>query len=383
MSVELTPAYLLDEGVLKSQTALLRRHLSSACSFSYPLKTQFMVPVLEVLADLADGFSASSLFEAKLARQVGGSEKEVQFTSPTLRPQDAEELAGVAHRIAFNSLSQFDRFKGVFAGRLGMGLRVDPGVSFIPDERYNPCRAGSKLGAALADVQTLLKAQPREARKLEGILFHNNCESEDFQHLRQTAQAVVSALGPWLKDLAWINLGGGYLFDEETDFTPLTETIALFRQATPARLFFEPGKGIVGPSMALVASVVDLIEKGSRQVAVLDTSVNHLPEVFEYQTHPPVRGELPEGGHRYQLVGATCLAGDLFGEYGFPEPLTVGSRIFFEEVGAYSFVKAHYFNGVNLPAVYAAAPGGGAQLKKQYSYEEFVSRCGGLIHANC
>ena len=56
--------------------------------------------------------------------------------------------------------------------------------------------------------------------------------------------------------------------------------------------------------------------------------------------------------HKYHIVGCSCLSGDLFGEYYFVEPLSIGSHIIFENVGAYMQVKANMFNGINLPSVY-------------------------------
>jgi carboxynorspermidine decarboxylase len=76
------------------------------------------------------------------------------------------------------------------------------------------------------------------------------------------------------------------------------------------------------------------------------------------------------------LAGCTCLAGDLFGEYAFGEPLRVGSRVVFPGMGAYTLVKAHMFNGVNLPAVYALTEDGDLSLKRRFTYGDFASRCG-------
>ena len=67
---------------------------------------------------------------------------------------------------------------------------------------------------------------------------------------------------------------------------------------------------------------------------ILDASVNHVPEIFEFQDEPDVRGNIKLPGHRYILAGATCLAGDIFGEYDFAEPLKVGSKVVFANIGA-------------------------------------------------
>ena len=45
-----------------------------------------------------------------------------------------------------------------------------------------------------------------------------------------------------------------------------------------------------------------------------------MPEVFEYSFEPDVAGHSDDAPHSYILAGASCLAGDVFGEYSFYEP---------------------------------------------------------------
>ena len=97
---------------------------------------------------------------------------------------------------------------------------------------------------------------------------------------------------------------------------------------------------------------------------------------------PDVIGDFEDGAYEYLLAGGTCLAGDLFGTYAFHEPLDVGSKIVFANAGAYALVKAHYFNGINLPSIYALRAGGDLVLEKKFSYEDFASQCGAVEHEN-
>ena len=113
----------------------------------------------------------------------------------------------------------------------------------------------------------------------------------------------------------------------------------------------------------------------------MDTSVNHMPEVFEYQFQPDVLGHRQGAAHCYLLAGSTCLAGDIFGEYQFDEPLHIGSRLVFCDMGSYTLVKAHCFNGIPLPNVYSTGPSGVPRLQQTFSYDDFKLRQGGDIDA--
>jgi carboxynorspermidine decarboxylase len=116
--------------------------------------------------------------------------------------------------------------------------------------------------------------------------------------------------------------------------------------------------------------VIDSFDSDGKAIAILDTSVNHHPQVFEYQRQPELFEHDSNGFYPVILAGSTCLAGDLFGEYRFSRPLLVGDKVVFKQVGAYSMVKANRFNGYNLPDVYMA---NGEQVRriKQHPYQEY------------
>jgi carboxynorspermidine decarboxylase len=48
-------------------------------------------------------------------------------------------------------------------------------------------------------------------------------------------------------------------------------------------IFIEPGKAVVGHAGFLAATVVDCFVSDGENVTVLDSSVNHHPELFEAQ----------------------------------------------------------------------------------------------------
>ena len=61
---------------------------------------------------------------------------------------------------------------------------------------------------------------------------------------------------------------------------PLVDTIRWLQDNYSVDVYFEPGKAVTGNAGYLIASVIDLFHSGGGQIAILDTSINHLPEVF-------------------------------------------------------------------------------------------------------
>jgi carboxynorspermidine decarboxylase len=368
-----TPAFVYDEAIIIDRLAALSEVRSnSGCKVLYSIKAAPLSGLLQTIAEYVDGFSASSLFECQLAKEIiaGISDNRgtIHITSPGLREEDVKSIVNTADYISFNSMSQWQQYKDLVNGKLNCGLRLNPEKSFARDERYDPCRKYSKLGVPVSLVVN------EDLEDVQGIHLHNNCESNDYTELKQTLEHVCELMDPELESMQWLNLGGGYFIDDAEQLRELEKIIKDLRDKYTLDVFIEPGKGIVGSAGVLVASVVDLFESDGKQIAVLDTTVNHLPEVFEYQYRPHILQENPEGEYEYRLAGCSCLSGDLFGDYRFQQALEIGSRVTFKNVGAYMLVKANMFNGTNLPTVNILKSDETLVIQKEFSYADFRNK---------
>ncbi|MDD1637841.1 MAG: carboxynorspermidine decarboxylase, partial [Methylococcaceae bacterium] len=192
----------------------------------------------------------------------------------------------------------------------------------------------------------------------------------DFTPLIKTIEKLRSYFGKDLAQLDWLNLGGGYLFNQIEDHRPFMDLVKQLKKDFDLDVYIEPGKAVVGHAGHLLSTVIDSFVSDGKTIAILDTSVNHNPEVFEYQRQPECHEHNPKGQYSVILAGCTCLAGDVFGEYRFNKPLAVGDKVVFKNVGAYSLIKANRFNGYNLPDIYLYRD---LQVKKlkQYPYQDY------------
>ena len=343
-----TPSFVYDVerlAITASRTQTIAK--DAGCTLLYSVKANDLPGILAALVPFIDGCSVSSLAEARAARRSLGRSGTVHLCTVAVPPNDAEELAELCDYVTFNSPTQLRRWAPAFEGRAKIGLRVNPGLSFVGDDRYDPCGAHTKLGVPLQDAADALDW----AGVVDGLHIHSNCDSTNLLELLETVTILEASLSGAFSRIKWVNLGGGYLLNEAADVRPLEDAARLIRDRYCADVILEPGAGLVRDSGYLAGTVLDLFQSGGKTNAILDTTVNHMPEVFEYQFRPDVAGA-GGGTHEYVLAGASCLAGDVFGEYRFEQPLAVGSRIVFENAGAYTVVKANTFNGIPLPSVF-------------------------------
>ena len=366
-----TPAFVCDHARLESSVRAIRAVLEPlACRLLYSMKALPLSSVLRALARHVDGVSASSPFEVRLARNALGESGAIHFTSPGIRPADVPHLTATCDYIACNSLHQYRLLRD--GGRASLGLRVNVGIDFVGDPRYAPSRLNSKLGIPL-DALNAMWRSGEDLRRVAGIHIHHNSESRNWSELAEAVGLTMDRLGSNLLPTArWLNLGGGYLFSHMTGLHELASALARLRERFELEVFMEPGAAVAADAGFLVASVVDLFESDSMVVAVLDTSINHQPNVFSYQYSPPVLTASRHGTHRYLLAGCSCLPGDVFGIYHFPGPLRVGSRVVFPSAGAYTLAKACMFNGIALPTLYDLWADGSLKLVSACSFEQFA-----------
>jgi carboxynorspermidine decarboxylase len=376
-----TPAFVYDEARIDEDCMRVARIArDSGCRLLFALKASSIAGALEVVGRHVDGFSVSSLFENLLVKKIFGGDALVHTTSPGLRAQDLRGIAGSSQYLSCNSVSQLERFAPDLGHDVRLGIRANPGLSLLSDARYDPCRPHSKLGASPEEIAALVENSPELAKRLGGLLVHNNCDAEDFSGLLRTVRHLDVVLADILPSLTWINLGGGYSFRSDECLDQFAEAVAHLQSRYDLDIFIEPGAALVRGGVTLVASVVDLFERDGQAIAVLDGTVNHVPEVFEYQdvadNEPWVSGHVDNGRFAYLLAGSSCLAGDVFGDYAFDSPLAIGDQISFPEMGAYAFAKAHWFNGINLPNIYAKSADGQTTLKQQFTFADFAHHNG-------
>ena len=250
--IDYTPSFIYDENVIKEKLELLKA--VKGIKILFPLKSFSIVEGLKFIKKYINGFASSSLFEAYLAKKIiKNADKTIHITTPGLRFDEIEAVTHICDYISFNSLEQWRRFK---TDNSSCGIRINPHKSFIKDERYDPCSKNSKLGVSIYDI---LRYQS-EIQDIKGLHFHNNCESTDFHNIEETIKQLESHIPILLKNLKWLNVGGGYCFDEE-NLEVFKTIINYLKNKYNFEIFFEPGGGVVNEAGYLISEVIEIKHK--------------------------------------------------------------------------------------------------------------------------
>ncbi len=367
-----TPCYVVDEGLLEKNLRILDSvQARTGCRILLALKAFAMSALFPLIKRYLHGVAASSLHEARLGFEEFG--KEVHIFSPAYSEREFGQILGLADHIVFNSFSQWLSFKPGIASdakRKKFAIRVNPEHSEVATALYDPCAPFSRLGVTRANFQ------PEELEGISGLHFHSLCEL-DSGSLDRTLAVFEEKFGEFLYGMEWVNFGGGHHITKPGyDLDLLCSLITRFGSKYGVRVYLEPGEAIALDTGFLVASVLDIIDNGMK-IAILDTSAaTHMPDVLEMPYRPEVAGAGLPGVYpfTYRLGGLSCLAGDFAGDYSFPEPLEVGSKVVFLDMAHYTMVKNNTFNGVRLPSIAIRKHGGGLRVVRRFDYEEYRRR---------
>ena len=366
-----SPCFVCEEDKLRANLSLMQDVQARAgVDIILALKGFSMWSTFDIVREYLQGATASSVWEAKLAKYEMG--KEVHAYSPAYKQQDMNELVELCEHISFNSLTQWQQYKTqILASEVSPGLRVNPENQEADTPLYDPCAPGSRLGILASQLEGA------DLSGIEGFHVHNLCECDSFAAER-TLKAIEAKFSQYLGQLKWLNLGGGHLMTRVGyDVEHLIATLLTFKAKYPnLRIIMEPGSAVAWQAGPLIAEVVDIVEN-EQQIAILDISATgHMPDVLEMPYRPAVYGSglANEKAYTYKLGGNSCLAGDVIDTYSFDAPLKVNDRLIFEDMLHYTMVKTTFFNGVEHPAIGILQSNGEFRLVKTFTYEDFRNR---------
>lgn len=374
-----TPCYILDEAKLKENGRILKSvQDATGCKILLAQKAFSNYNMYPVLAPYLAGTEASGLYEARLGAEEMPS-GECHVFCAAYREDEFKELLSYADHIVFNSPSQLKRF-GKMAKEAGkeIGLRINPECSTQEGHAiYDPCAPGSRLGTTLAQWQEQMT--PELTMLLDGVHFHTLCE-QNSDALEQTLTALEEKFAFILKQVKWLNMGGGHhITRDDYDIERLQQCIRHMQTTYHLDIYLEPGEAVALNAGYLATTVLDIVKNGDTTIAILDMSpACHTPDVIEMPYRPPLfsAGEAKEKAHTYRLAGPTCLAGDVVGDYSFDTPLQIGDVLLFEDMAIYSTCKNNTFNGMPLPSIWVARENEENELLVKFGYEDFKYRLG-------
>ena len=320
--------------------------------------------VFPLMSRWMDGTTSSSLYEARLGYEKFGGETHAYCVA--FSKEEVKEVCRFSDKIIFNSVSQLERFFKI-AKDIPVGLRVNPEISYSFFDLADPARKYSRLGVKnIKELKTVLN-------KISGLMFHFNCENDSYPAFDKMLGIIEKRYERILKKIKWVSLGGGIYFTKKNyPLEKFAERLKEFSKKFNIQVYLEPGEAAITNCAELVTTVLDIIERDNRKIAIVDASTEaHMLDLLVYRI--PCKFNLSKKNrYKYQIAGRSCLAGDVFGETKFSHKLSVGDKIKIADAGGYTMVKKNWFNGLTMPSIVIKKLSGKFEIVAQFNYNDFL-----------
>lgn len=369
-----SPCYVMEEALLRKNLALIKSVKERAgVNIILAFKAFALWKSFPIIREYIPYSTASSIYEAQLAFEEMGSLAHTY--SPAYTETDFPTILQYSSHVTFNSLSQFERFYPMVQAhkeKVSCGLRINPEYSEVQTELYNPSAPGTRMGITADLIGNHLP------EGVEGLHFHTLCESNSFD-LEKTLLVIEKRFGHLLKQVKWLNMGGGHLMTHKNyNVDHLIELLLSFKGKYPnLEIIMEPGSAFAWETGVLVTTVVDIVENHGIKTAIMDASFTcHMPDTLEMPYKPRIQGasEPVDGKPTYRIGGNSCLSGDYMGDWSFNQPLKPGDLLIFEDMIHYTIVKTSMFNGIPHPAIGLWTKENTFELYKMFTYNDYKNR---------
>jgi carboxynorspermidine decarboxylase len=366
-----SPCYVIDERAIEENCRILHEvQKETGCKILLALKGFAIFSLFPTIKKYLNGTCASGLYEARLGKEKFG--KELHVFAPAYDDHEFAELLRISDHIVFNSVAQWERLRPLVEKnkrKVSCGIRINPEYSEVSTDLWDPCARYSRFGVKADDLKTLPEG-------IEGLHFHAMCQ-QNSDALERLLAVVEKKFGKHLSHVKWVNFGGGHLITSPRyDVDRLCRVISDFKKKHGVEVYMEPGEAVAYDAGILLATVLDTV-RNEVDIAILDTSAwAHVPEILaaSYRLEILGAGRPSELKHTYRLASRSCLSGDIIGDYSFPEPLRVGSRIMFTDMASYAVVSNNVFNGIPLPALAILTKDNRIKIVRQSGYEDYLAR---------
>src|SRR3990172_5269724 len=126
----------------------------------------------------------------------------------------------------------------------------------------------------------------------------------------------------------------------------------LITNGNKAKLLVEPGRGLVGNTGIMAATVINRATRGEREWLYLDVGAfQGLIEMLDFYgfNNPVISERNSEPLTPFVLSGPTCDSADVIKHQAMlPAGITLGDRVYVLTAGAYSISMERY-NGIDFP----------------------------------
>ena len=328
----------------------------------YAMKANSNQAVLATLARMGAGMDVVSEGELRRARAAGVPANKIIF-SGVGKTRAEMALALEEDILCFNvesepeleALSQIASARGRIAR---IAIRVNPDVDARTHAKISTGKSENKFGIPISRARGVYaRARALPGLAVSGVDMHIGSQITDMRPFDDAFALLADFVRELRSDgceIDHIDLGGGlgipYRFDNVPPPDPerYAEVVARRARGLGCKIYFEPGRLIVGNAGVLVTSVIYVKHGDGKTFVIVDAAMNDLIRPTLYDAHheclPLAEPPADAPRLRADIVGPVCESGDFLALDRDMAEVKAGDLLAVMSAGAYGAVQAGTYN---------------------------------------
>lgn len=383
----LTPFFIIHKDKIDKQVLELKQSLSKKWAKSiigYSFKTNNLPWLIGYMRSLGLWAEVVSSDEYNLAKSLGYLPERIIFNGPVKGKEefiDAVENNAIVNIDSHRELEWLLDCKSKSICNCNIGLRVNFCLeNYCPGETQCGKEDG-RFGFSLenGELDKAIKFLEDNNIPLSGLHLHCSSKTRSLNIYRSIAQVASNIIKSKNLNLKYMDVGGGFFggMPEKPSFDDYCNVISGVLKENDIMenitIIVEPGMSVVGACIDYVTSVVDIKHTLNNSFYVLDGSRIHIDPLMKkskYKYHiESTHSDSDFSEDDYIFCGFTCMENDRF--FSDNKLLSIGDRVVFEKVGAYTMGLSPQFIEF-YPPIYASDGEKIETVRKKITASEFI-----------
>jgi diaminopimelate decarboxylase len=388
-AAEGTPLYVYSAALIVSRyRAVDEAFAGYPHAMHYALKANSTLAIARLLRSLGSGADANSGGEIDVALRAGFIPPEIVFTGVGKTRAELEQAIDLGVKTinaeSGGELERIDEIARARQTKVNVALRINLDIDARSHRHISTGLNTNKFGIALSDARDICRrTAERPGIEIVGLHVHLGSQITNLQPLQDAATALVSLAKELRHDgiaIEHLDLGGGLGISYDGSAVPTVKDYAAallpIVRDSGLPIVLEPGRNIVGPAGALLASVVDVKARpDGKSFVILDAGMTELIRPMLYEAYHRIEPVAPNDAAEIvcDIVGPLCESSDTLGrDRRVPAP-KVGDLVAVRDVGAYGSVMASNYNRRTMPAEVLVANGTYSVIRRRQTIDDLVA----------
>ena len=383
-----TPCFIFDQEELTRSIVGFRTALQSHFNQSvvgYSVKTNSVPYCMSIARDNGCYAEVVSFDEYNLAIKCGYKKDHIIYNGPMKSKEtfiDAIQNGAVVNIETKRELAWLKELSHDREYQVGIRLNINISKVSLEDadsendnSRFGFSDETDEFNNALSYIASLRNI------RLSGLHIHRTAHSRSVRFYKKSIQYACDTIRKYGLSLDYLDVGGGYfgIFPNKPTYQDYADgfyEVLKVYGLDKLKIIVEPGNALVASCFSFISQVIDVKHVESNQWFITtDGSRNDVDPFFrktEYLT------EFIMKGHRniveeQIVVGCTCLEYDrLFSLFQKPL-LSVGDRIIYKNVGAYTMCLTPLFIRY-LPIIYLKNGQDYVRIREKWTEKEYIQK---------